>query len=105
MPWWFFEGFGGPCEGVNLDSVDPGGLIARQVPVRQVVGAVVHMSSASPEPGLVRHVGGNRFILGSPTVGPPTGCGRWPRCSAGRTLRSSCRLRSTRRSGTSSGAT
>jgi 2-dehydropantoate 2-reductase len=54
---------------VNLDSVDPGGLIARQVPVRQVVGAVVHMSSATPEPGLVRHVGGNRFILGEPDGG------------------------------------
>ena len=66
VPWWFFEGFGGPCQGMLLDSVDPDGLLARNVPVRHVVGTVVYMSSATPEPGLVRHVSGNRFILGEP---------------------------------------
>lgn len=66
VPWWFFDGFGGPCRGVSLDSVDPGGLLARKVPARHVVGAVVYLSGTSPEPGLARHVSGNRFILGEP---------------------------------------
>ncbi|WP_042364323.1 2-dehydropantoate 2-reductase [Streptacidiphilus neutrinimicus] len=66
VPWWFFEGFGGPCEGRSLDSVDPGGRAAAAIPVRHVVGSVVHMSCATPEPGLVRHVAGTGLILGEP---------------------------------------
>ncbi|SEM34105.1 2-dehydropantoate 2-reductase [Streptacidiphilus jiangxiensis] len=66
VPWWFFDGFGGPCEGRSLDAVDPGGRIAEAIPVRHVVGSVVHMSCATPEPGLVRHVAGTGLILGEP---------------------------------------
>jgi 2-dehydropantoate 2-reductase len=40
VPWWFFDGFGGPCEGRHLDTVDPGGRIAAAVPVGQVIGGV-----------------------------------------------------------------
>jgi 2-dehydropantoate 2-reductase len=53
VPWWFFDGFGGPCQGRHLDSVDPGGTIAAAIGVQHVIGAVVHMSSSVPEPGLV----------------------------------------------------
>jgi 2-dehydropantoate 2-reductase len=64
VPWWFFDGFGGPCEGRHLDTVDPGGRIAAAVPVGQVIGGVVHMSCSSPEPGLVRHRRGTGLIVG-----------------------------------------
>jgi 2-dehydropantoate 2-reductase len=67
VPWWFFDGFGGPCEGRHLDSVDPGGAIAAAIPVRHVIGGVVHMSCSVPEPGLVRHHGGNGLIIGEPS--------------------------------------
>ncbi len=67
VPWWFFEGFGGPCAGRHLDSVDPGGAMAAAVPVSQVIGTVVHLSCGSPAPGVVRHVGGDRLILGEPS--------------------------------------
>lgn len=66
IPWWFFEGFGGPCEGLKLESVDPGGRIAAAVPVRRVLGGVVHMSCSVPEPGLVRHHSGTGLIIGEP---------------------------------------
>ncbi|MBF9068589.1 2-dehydropantoate 2-reductase [Streptacidiphilus fuscans] len=66
VPWWFFDGFGGPCEGRQLESVDPGGAVAAAIPTRHVVGSVVHMSCATPEPGLVRHVAGTGLILGEP---------------------------------------
>jgi len=66
VPWWFFEGFGGPCAGRRLASVDPDGRIAATVPVRNTVGCVVHLSASTPEPGLVRHHGGARLILGEP---------------------------------------
>ena len=66
VPWWFLDGFGGPCEGRRLASVDPSGRIAAAVPTRQVLGCVVHLSCSTPEPGLVRHGGGRGLILGEP---------------------------------------
>ncbi len=67
VPWWFFDGFGGPCAGCHLDSVDPGGRIAAAIPVRRVIGGTVHMSAGSPEPGLVHRASGNGLIIGEPS--------------------------------------
>jgi 2-dehydropantoate 2-reductase len=69
VPWWFFDRFGGPCEGMALQSVDPGGVIARALPPRSVIGGVVHLAAASPEPGIVQHKMGERLILGEPAGG------------------------------------
>lgn len=67
VPWWFFDGFGGPCADRHLDSVDPGGTIARAIPVSRVIGGTVHLSASSPEPGVVRHFSGNGLIIGEPS--------------------------------------
>ena len=69
VPWWFFDGLGGPCEGWSLDSVDPGGAVRALIPSQQVVGCVVHLSAAVPAPGVVKHVNGNKLILGRPSGG------------------------------------
>jgi len=67
VPWWFFEGFGGPCEGRHLDSVDPGGTIASAIPVSQVIGGTVHLSASSPAPAVIRRHSGNGIIIGEPS--------------------------------------
>ncbi len=69
VPWWFFDGFGGPYAGTRLGTVDPDGSIAAALPSEKVVGCVVHGSFAVEEPGLVRHVAGRRLILGRPAGG------------------------------------
>lgn len=66
VPWWFFDGFGGPCAGLRLESVDPGGRVAAAIPTRSVLGGVVHMSCSTLEPGLVRHHRGTGLIIGEP---------------------------------------
>ena len=66
VPWWFFDGFGGPCQGHRLESVDPGGKVAAAIPVRHVIGGVVHVSCSVPEPGVVRHHHGTGLIVGEP---------------------------------------
>lgn len=66
VPWWFFDGFGGPCAGLRLESVDPGGRIAAAIPARSILGGVVHMSCSTAEPGLVRHYRGAGLIVGEP---------------------------------------
>jgi 2-dehydropantoate 2-reductase len=69
VPWWFFHGLGGACEGLHLPSVDPGGELATALPATRVIGCVVHLSSTTPGPGQVRHVNGNGLILGEPAGG------------------------------------
>jgi 2-dehydropantoate 2-reductase len=67
VPWWFFQGFGGPYQGTVLEAVDPRGEIAGLIPARQVLGGVVHASCTSPEPGLVVHGFGQGLIVGVPS--------------------------------------
>ena len=68
VPWWF--GRGVPAlEGVTLESVDPGGEIARAIPLPQVVGCVVHASTFTSEPGVVEHKMGQGLIVGEPGGG------------------------------------
>jgi 2-dehydropantoate 2-reductase len=69
VPWWFFHGLGGPHEGAAVRAVDPGSRIAAAVPVRHVVGCVVHATCSVVEPGLVRHGFGRGLIIGEPAGG------------------------------------
>ena len=69
VPWWFFKGFGGKCEGMQLKSIDPNGYIAAAIPARHLIGCVVHAACTTPEPGLTRNVIGKRLILGEPGGG------------------------------------
>lgn len=66
IPWWYFQGAGGPLDGVVLERVDPGGVIARSIDPRRVVGSIVYFSTEVIEPGVVRHIDGNRITLGEP---------------------------------------
>lgn len=52
-----------------LTSVDPGGKIGALFPDDRVIGGVVHVSGAIPEPGLVKQSGGLRYVLGDPRGG------------------------------------
>ena len=51
VPWWFFQQLDGPCKGLQLQSVDPGGRVAALIPADRVIGSVVHASCATPEIG------------------------------------------------------
>jgi 2-dehydropantoate 2-reductase len=67
VPWWFFEGFGGPLQGTRLEAVDPDGAIAAAIPARHIIGCVVHASCALREPGFVQHHFGHKLIIGEPS--------------------------------------
>jgi len=66
VPWWFFDRlkFGGGK--LRLESLDPGGALARAMPTERIVGCVVHLAASTPEPGVVSHNMGRRLILGEP---------------------------------------
>jgi 2-dehydropantoate 2-reductase len=58
VPWWF-------CD-EPLQSLDPTGVIATSLPADQVLGCVIHASTAQTEPGLVQHKMGQGVIVGEP---------------------------------------
>ncbi len=72
VPWWFFHGLSAAPRNLKLTSADPDGSIARAIAASAVVGCVVHLSASMPQPGVVRHIAGNRLIVGEPTGGAAT---------------------------------
>ncbi|HEF4730260.1 2-dehydropantoate 2-reductase [Burkholderia multivorans] len=66
LPWWFTHGLAGPFDGVPLEAVDPAGAVSAALPPAQAIGCVVHLSSSTDAPGVVRRGRGNRLIVGAP---------------------------------------
>ena len=66
IPWWYFEGLGGELDGLRLEQVDPGGLIASAIEHRRVVASLVYFATDVVEPGVIRHTEGHRISLGEP---------------------------------------
>jgi 2-dehydropantoate 2-reductase len=67
IPWWYFWRHGGALEGTRLETVDPGGEIARHIDPARVIGSVVYPAAVLTKPGVVEVVEGNRFGLGEPS--------------------------------------
>ena len=66
IPWWYFYRHKGPFENRRLESVDPGGRIWTAVRPERAIGCVVYAATEIAEPGVVRHIEGNRLMLGEP---------------------------------------
>ncbi|HZE61577.1 MAG TPA: 2-dehydropantoate 2-reductase [Burkholderiales bacterium] len=66
VPWWFFDRlkFGNGKE--RLESLDPGGKLARAMPTERIVGCVIHLAASTPEPGLISHNLGRKLVVGEP---------------------------------------
>ncbi|MEI6045517.1 MAG: 2-dehydropantoate 2-reductase [Chloroflexota bacterium] len=64
LPWWYFHKHGGVYEGYRLESVDPGGIIEANLEIDRVIGGVVYPATTLDNPGVVRHIEGDRFSLG-----------------------------------------
>src|SRR5579864_2482700 len=66
IPWWYFQGVGGAYDGLRLERVDPGGVIAAAIEPRRVVGSLAYFSTDVVEPGVIHHTEGNRLSFGEP---------------------------------------
>ena len=63
IPWWYFEAETGEFAGLRLERVDPGGVISAAIPIKHVVGSLVYFATDLAEPGVIRHIEGNRILL------------------------------------------
>ena len=66
VPWWYFHKIGGPLEGTRLHSVDPDDAQWNGFGPDNVLGCVVYPAAEVIEPGVIKHIEGNRFSLGEP---------------------------------------
>ena len=67
IPWWYFHGLDSPYANHLVESVDPGGVIYHGIGVDRAIGCVVYPSAEIVEPGVIRHLSGNKLCLGEPT--------------------------------------
>lgn len=66
IPWWYFFKLEGPYENHRLESIDPGGRIWDTLGPERAIGCVVYPAAEIAEPGVIRHIEGDRFTLGEP---------------------------------------
>jgi 2-dehydropantoate 2-reductase len=66
IPWWYFQEYGGELDGLHLEKVDPGGIIAASIEPQRVVGSLAYFATDIVEPGVIRHTEGNRICFGEP---------------------------------------
>jgi 2-dehydropantoate 2-reductase len=73
IPWWFTQGLAVTMPDRMAARLDPGGELARCLPLAQVVLGVVHSANEVIEPGVVRNTSfdRNRLIFGTPRPDSP----------------------------------
>ncbi|WP_341530599.1 2-dehydropantoate 2-reductase [Nostoc sp. UHCC 0302] len=64
VPWWYFRQHGGEYEGTRIQSVDPDGIIEAHIGAERAIGCVVYPATEIVEPGVIKHIEGDRFTLG-----------------------------------------
>ena len=67
VPWWYFHGLKGPYEDRQLDAVDRGGRQWQGITPARAIGCSVYPAAEIAEPGVIRHVYGNKFAPGEPS--------------------------------------
>ena len=66
IPWWYFYDQDGPLRDYRLKSIDPAGKQWDLIGPGRAIGCVVYPACEIEEPGVIRHIDSNRFVLGEP---------------------------------------
>ena len=64
IPWWYFQKLEGEFAGRVVEAVDPGGALSRTIDPDRLIGCIAYPAAVIAEPGVIRHVEGNRFPVG-----------------------------------------
>ena len=52
IPWWYFQNYPGELNGLTLQRVDPGGVIAAAIDPERVIGSLAYFSTDISAPGV-----------------------------------------------------
>lgn len=66
IPYWYFYKDGSEAEGSTLETVDPAGKQWHGLGPERAIGCVVYPATEVVEPGVIKHVYGDKFPLGEP---------------------------------------
>jgi 2-dehydropantoate 2-reductase len=66
VPWWYFHKLPRPFMDRRLDAVDRGDRQWRAIGPERAIGCSVYPAAEIAEPGVIRHVYGDKFALGEP---------------------------------------
>ncbi|MEM7428814.1 MAG: 2-dehydropantoate 2-reductase [Pseudomonadota bacterium] len=66
VPWWYFYGFEGQYANLRIESVDPGDRQWQAIGPERIIGCTVYPAAEITEPGVIKHIYGDRFGLGEP---------------------------------------
>lgn len=69
IPWWFDQGLPLSPPSLDLSRLDPAGTIAAAIPPGQVIGCVTHLSATTVGAARVKHIAGNKLIIGEAAGG------------------------------------
>jgi 2-dehydropantoate 2-reductase len=64
LPWWYFQRLGGQYDNHKLESLDPSGVLTKNIDPNRLIGCVVYPAAAAIAPGVIHHVEGDRFPIG-----------------------------------------
>ena len=64
---WYFFKIGNKWENTRLQSLDPRKTLEQAMPFKSVLGTIVYPACEIISPGIIQHIGGNRFSLGEPS--------------------------------------
>ncbi len=66
IPFWYFYGQESAWQNHRINTVDPGGVLWNTITPERAIGCVVYPACEVVEPGIIRHIEGNRFTIGEP---------------------------------------
>ena len=64
IPWWYFQKMGGPYADRVVTTVDPDGVLFNRIDPDRLIGCIAYPAATVAEPGVIRHIEGNRFPVG-----------------------------------------
>ena len=64
IPWWYFHNHGGEFDARPIESLDPDGVLGKNIDADRIIGCVVYPAGAVSAPGVIHHVEGDRFPIG-----------------------------------------
>ena len=64
VPWWYFQRLGGQYADRVVKTVDPRGVLFNSIDPDRLIGCIAYPAATIAEPGVIRHIEGNRFPVG-----------------------------------------
>ena len=64
VPWWYFQKLGGQYADRVVKTVDPRGVLFNSIDPDRLIGCIAYPAATISEPGVIRHIEGDRFPVG-----------------------------------------